>query len=229
MFWRFVLMTVVLAAAVQARGSQTDKKQSALDSFIAEALAGGEAHAARTPGSLWSAGSPYALIGADLRARRLHDAITIVVVDRASAIAKGTTKSARSSQASASIGAIAGTPPGGNRLPALLDLGSKHSLEGEGETSRETLLRTTLSARVTHVLPNGDMVVRGVKTVRINSEAQAIEVRGIVRQVDISPSNTVLSDQLSFLEVAVDGKGVVNDAIRRPNFLYRILLGILPF
>jgi flagellar L-ring protein precursor FlgH len=31
------------------------------------------------------------------------------------------------------------------------------------------------------------------------------------------------------LEVQVDGKGVVNDAIRRPNYLYRLLLGILPF
>jgi hypothetical protein len=27
----------------------------------------------------------------------------------------------------------------------------------------------------------------------------------------------------------VNGKGVVGDAIRRPFFLYRLLLGILPF
>jgi flagellar L-ring protein precursor FlgH len=31
------------------------------------------------------------------------------------------------------------------------------------------------------------------------------------------------------LEVKLDGKGVVKDAIRRPNFLYRLLLGVLPF
>jgi len=27
----------------------------------------------------------------------------------------------------------------------------------------------------------------------------------------------------------INGKGVVNDVIHRPNFLYRILLGLLPF
>jgi flagellar L-ring protein precursor FlgH len=39
----------------------------------------------------------------------------------------------------------------------------------------------------------------------------------------------IRSDRLAHLEVRIDGKGVVGDAIRRPNFLYRILLGLLPF
>ena len=29
--------------------------------------------------------------------------------------------------------------------------------------------------------------------------------------------------------VRINGKGVVGDAIRRPNFLYRLILGLLPF
>jgi hypothetical protein len=31
------------------------------------------------------------------------------------------------------------------------------------------------------------------------------------------------------LEVLIDGRGAVNDAVKRPNFLYRMLLGLLPF
>jgi flagellar L-ring protein precursor FlgH len=31
------------------------------------------------------------------------------------------------------------------------------------------------------------------------------------------------------MEIRLNGKGVVNDAIRRPNLLYRVLLGLLPF
>jgi flagellar L-ring protein precursor FlgH len=218
---------VCLIASVCFGGAA--KKLSPLDAYIAETAAAPAQREASAPGSLWTADSAYASVGSDLRARRLHDALTVLVVDRASAVAKGSTKSARASNASASISSLAGVPPGGARLPGLLDLSSERTLDGSGETTRETLLRTTLSARVTHVLPNGDLVVRGVKTVRINSEAQTVEVRGIVRAVDISPSNSIYSDQLSFLEVAVDGKGVVNDAIHRPNFLYRLLLGILPF
>jgi hypothetical protein len=29
--------------------------------------------------------------------------------------------------------------------------------------------------------------------------------------------------------VHINGKGVVNDAVRRPFFLYRLLLGLMPF
>jgi flagellar L-ring protein precursor FlgH len=39
----------------------------------------------------------------------------------------------------------------------------------------------------------------------------------------------VQSDRLAQLEVHIDGKGVVGDAIKRPFILYRLLLGILPF
>jgi flagellar L-ring protein precursor FlgH len=200
-----------------------------LDRIIAEASAAEQTPADQTSGSLWSPGGPLADLGSDLRARRLHDVITVVVQDSASALAKGTVKSGRTSSANARVSSLAGALPVAGALPNLLNLGSSQTLDGGGETSRETLLRTTLSARVTHVLPNGDLVVHGVKTVRVNSEAQTVEVRGIVRPYDISPANTVISDQLSFLEVSVDGKGVVNDAVRRPNFLYRLLLGVLPF
>jgi flagellar L-ring protein FlgH len=31
------------------------------------------------------------------------------------------------------------------------------------------------------------------------------------------------------VEIKIDGKGVVNDSVRRPNIIYRILLGLLPF
>jgi hypothetical protein len=31
------------------------------------------------------------------------------------------------------------------------------------------------------------------------------------------------------MEILVNGKGVVDDAVKRPFFLYRILLGLLPF
>jgi flagellar L-ring protein precursor FlgH len=63
----------------------------------------------------------------------------------------------------------------------------------------------------------------------VNSERQTITVRGVVRPADIGPDNVVRSDRLGQLEVRVNGKGVVGDAIKRPFFLYRLLLGLLPF
>jgi flagellar L-ring protein precursor FlgH len=90
-------------------------------------------------------------------------------------------------------------------------------------------MTTTLTARVAHVLPNGYLVLEGAKNVTVNSEAQMVTVRGIARPTDISPGNLVRSDRLAQLEVRLNGKGVVGDAVRRPFFLYRLLLGLLPF
>ena len=86
-----------------------------------------------------------------------------------------------------------------------------------------------MTARVTHVLPNGGLVVEASKDIQINSEKQTITVRGVIRAADIDFTNSVQSTRLAQLEVRVNGKGVVGDAIRRPNILYRILLGLLPF
>jgi flagellar L-ring protein precursor FlgH len=56
-----------------------------------------------------------------------------------------------------------------------------------------------------------------------------ITVRGVVRPADLSPDNVVQSENIAQLEVSVNGKGVVGDAIRRPFFLYRLLMQVLPF
>ena len=63
----------------------------------------------------------------------------------------------------------------------------------------------------------------------INSERQIIVIRGVIRPADLEPGNTVSSDRLAQLELRMNGKGVVGDAIQRPNFIYRFLLGLLPF
>jgi flagellar L-ring protein precursor FlgH len=86
-----------------------------------------------------------------------------------------------------------------------------------------------LTARITDVLPNGNLVVEGTKTVLVNSENQVVTVRGVVRPTDLSNSNIVQSDNIAEMELKINGKGVVNDSIHRPNLLYRLLLGILPF
>jgi flagellar L-ring protein precursor FlgH len=54
-------------------------------------------------------------------------------------------------------------------------------------------------------------------------------VRVVIRPVDLDTTNTISSNRIAQMDIEIEGKGVVNDAIRRPNFLYRFLLGLLPF
>jgi flagellar L-ring protein FlgH len=223
------ILTVLLPVDLLVAGKKKAPEPTPLDRYVAEALGTEDGTQAVTPGSLWNPNSRFADLAADLRARYVNDLVTILVIERASAIATGTTKSKRSSSANASVGALAGVTRAAGPLASLANLGSETQLSGEGTTSRSTLLTTTLAARVTHVLPNGYLVVEGVKDVQVNSERQLVTVRGVVRPADLTPDNVIRSDRLAQMEVRVNGKGVVGDAIRRPNILYRILLGILPF
>ena len=226
------LLTVFVAvAACWAGKKEKQPEPSALDRYIAEATgrAGTAGPNAGTPGSLWSPSSRVTDMALDLRARNLDDLVTILVVERASAVAKGSTKTARQSSAKASVSALAGIPSPVGALANMVGVSGDQQLDGQGQTSRETVLSTTLSARVTHVLPNGNLVVEGAKDVEVNSERQLVTVRGVIRPFDLTTANVVRSDRLAQMEIHISGKGVVEDAIRRPFFLYRILLGILPF
>jgi len=182
-----------------------------------------------SPGSLFASQGRLAELARDLRAASVNDLVTVVVTESATALSRGATSSNRSSSAKSSIGALAGVTRAPGPLSDLTKLGGERQLQGQGETSRELQVAATLTALVTHVLPNGNLVLEGAKEVTINSERQLVILRGIARWNDLSSSNQIRSDRLAQLEVYVSGKGVVNDAIHRPNFLYRLLLGILPF
>jgi flagellar L-ring protein precursor FlgH len=200
-----------------------------LDHYVSEAQARSAEAPAAAPGSIWSPGSRLADAARDLRASQVDDVLTILVVENASAVAKGTTKTQRSSSTKNSVSALAGVTRAAGPWANLAGVSGDTALSGEGTTSRDIVISTRLTARVSGVLPNGAMLVEAAKDVQINSERQTITVRGVVRPADISPDNTVRSDRLGQLEVRVNGKGVVGDAIKRPFFLYRLLLGLLPF
>ena len=218
-----------LHAQKQKKKKELEPQLSTLDEYIAGAHRRAAAAVSESPGSLWSSPATLADMAADVRARSVDDMVTIVVNESASAVTTGQTKTSRTSSANASIGSLMGQLSAAGRLANALNMNSATALDGEGTTSRQTTLTATLSARVVDVLPNGYLVIEGTKTMLVNSENQSIIVRGVVRPADLSNANAVQSGSIAQLELKINGKGVVNDAIRRPNFLYRLLLGILPF
>ncbi len=225
------LWIVLLATACASQAAKKTKTQEStpLDRYVAEANARGAAADARSSGSIWQPGALLSDMARDLRASQVDDLVTIVVAESASAVSTGTTKSARQSSAKYAVTSIKGPTTATGPLANLLNTTGNQSLDGQATTTRGSTLTTTVSARVVGVLPNGYLVLEGTKNIAVNSENQVVTVRGVARPADLTSSNTVSSTQLAQLEVRINGKGVVNDAIRRPMFLYRLLLGILPF
>ncbi len=225
-------LVVTLCATVPAWAKKkrtTSPGANPLDRYVAESEARSAVAPPASPGSIWQAGSRLADLARDVRASQVDDVLTIIVAEAASAVTTGATKTSRASSANNSVTSLAGVNPPGGSLANLANMSGSWQLNGQGTTSRTTTLTTTLTARVTHVLPDGGLVVEASKEIQVNSEHQIITVRGVVRPADIDATNSVQSSRLAQLEVHIDGKGVVNDAIRRPNFLYRLMLWLLPF
>ncbi len=226
-------LSLLLIGAGCLLASKKDKvaKPSPLETYVEQAgrRATDPASQQSSPGSLWSPMAGLADLARDHRASQIDDIVTIVVAERASAVATGSTKSSRTSSANNSITSLAGPTKVGGALASLTGISGASKLDGQGTTTRDTTLTTSLSARVVQVLPNGYLVVEGTKNIQVDSEHQIVSVHGVIRPADITTANTVSSTRLAELEVRINGKGVVNDAIRRPFILYRLLLGILPF
>jgi len=225
----FICILVLASAVFAAKKQPAAAAQSPLDRYVVDARARSLEATSGTAGSIWMAGSRLADAARDLKASQVDDIVTILVVENASAVAKGTTKTQRTSTAKSNVAALAGITKATGPLANLAGISSDTQLDGQGATSRDIVISTTLTARVVAVLPNGALLVEAAKDVGINSENQIITVRGVVRPADVAADNTVRSDRLAQLEVKVNGKGVVGDAIKRPFFLYRLLLGLLPF
>jgi flagellar L-ring protein precursor FlgH len=228
-----ILQISMLLLAAQSLPAKTPPKReegTPLDRYIVEALSrNGPAQNGGSPGSLWSASAQLSDLARDLRASRVDDLVTILVSEKADASSTGDTKTSRQSSVKSNVASVFGSAAVKHPLANLANLSTATALQGQGATSRQTALTTTLSARVVAVLPNGYLVVEGTKDTLINSERQIVALRGVIRPTDLGPGNTVSSDRLAQLELRINGKGVVGDAIRRPNIVYRILLGILPF
>jgi flagellar L-ring protein FlgH len=223
-----MIMSVSAGAQKKMRKDTSAEKPSPIDQLLA-ATPPTPTAGSSSPGSTFSLTSPLLDLASDVHARNMGDLVTIVVLDQASATSQGVTTEQRTSSANASICSLFGMKSPHNALNNLANINGQQQLNGQGTTSRQTTVSTTVSARVLRVLPNGDLIVEGTKLISIKSEYQTVSFRGIVRTVDLGQGNSVNSNQVEDLEVRINGRGVVNDAIRRPNFLYRLFLGILPF
>ena len=217
------------AGIIPSRKKAKEPEPSLLDQYIRSASERPEERGDTTPGAVWSSSARLTDLGRDLRASQVDDVVTVVVSESVNAVATGASTSARTSSAKASLNSLAGKKTATGALVNLADLGGEQKLNGTGTTTRAATLNATLTARVVKVLPGGLLLLEGDKRIQVNSEQQLVMVRGIVRTADVSTANTVASTQIADLEVRVNGKGIVGDAVRRPNILYRLLLGILPF
>jgi flagellar L-ring protein precursor FlgH len=94
--------------------------------------------------------------------------------------------------------------------PQFSDNTSNNDLGSKAEVTRTTSLTDNITCQVVQVLPSGDLLVQGQKTVQMNKERQDLMVTGIVRPFYLDKNNKISSKQVANLQVIRAGKGVIS-------------------
>jgi flagellar L-ring protein precursor FlgH len=79
-----------------------------------------------------------------------------------------------------------------------------------------------LTARVSEVLPNGDLVIEGIREVDINGDRNVVVLTGVIRTADIQPGNVIVSTHIGQLRIRSLSQGLIHDSLE-PGWLVRIL------
>jgi flagellar L-ring protein precursor FlgH len=170
--------------------------------------------APRTDGAIYQAGQEMALF-ADLKARRVGDVLTIVLNESTNASKSAITKTSKNSAVADTGPALFGKSITTKGVPILdTTLTGSNSFDGEGSSSQGNSLFGSLTVTVTDVQANGNLVVQGDKSLKLNQGDEFIHISGVIRTADITTNNTVTSDKLADAHISYSGKGVIDNSNR---------------
>ena len=220
--------------------------------FISSAcLLGAAALSSLHAGSLWREGyTDERGMFADKRAKRIGDVVTIIVNENVSLTntLNLTTNKSNSTDTTGVItnlvnqlvsaiptsivgkvlnkgqtnGAIAAPSPS----PFTLNGTEKYT--GGGQIQNSQTVTATVPVQVTDVLPNGNLVVEGVREISFSKERQFASVHGVIRPYDIQPDNTVQSSNVADAQIQIVSEGTLTDA-QKKGWLQRLDDKVNPF
>lgn len=163
-------------------------------------------------------------IYSDIKAYKVGDVITIIINEATTSSNKSNATTSKQNQLS--VDNTAGTGflnfiPGFNAASS-----SKNQFQGSGQVTTTGQFNSRMSARIQKILEDGNYLISGTRVIDTNGETQVTEFTGVVRPLDISPTNTILSSQMADIHIYYKGKGVIDQG-NRPGIFTRIINWIL--
>jgi flagellar L-ring protein FlgH len=169
------------------------------------------------------------------RTIKKHDLITVIINEEATVASDAKATTDRDTQVNATatqymklnqqnISLQTVTP----QTPAGVVGDLQRNFKSDGQDDRTDSFTSRLSAEVIDVKPNGTLLVQAKRNIQVNTEIQHYLLSGTCRAEDVTPDNTILSTQLSDLDLRRDDSGMVHDATKQGG-LMKILDFINPF
>lgn len=158
----------------------------------------------------------------DIRARRVGDVINVILDERTDATKTATTNANRGT----SIGLPSPTLFGGSltgkgRDLLANDISASTDFAGTADSSQSNRLSGSVAVVVDEVLSNGNLWIKGQKHLTLNQGSEVVRVSGLIRAVDITPQNTIQSNQIADASITYGGTGLLADS-NRAGWMTRI-------
>ncbi len=169
----------------------------------------------------------------DPKAFQVGDLLTILIDEQASASKNVKSSSERKStiggKASVTHPTLDSQPtPWTNALANSLSLDTSSGFSGSGSVENKDRVSASITARVLEVLPNGNLLIEGQRTVVVQDETLQMVLTGTARPADISRDNTVKSTCLADAVIRYTSNGPTVAAQKR-GLLTRLWDWINPF
>ncbi len=166
----------------------------------------------RTDGAIYQAGQQMELF-ADLKARRVGDVLTIRLTESTNASKNAVTKTQKATSVANTGPTIFGKTITAHGVPiGTVSMNGADSFDGEGTSTQSNSLAGSITVTVIDVRANGNLVVQGDKTLKLNQGDERVLISGVVRPADIATDNSVTSDRVADARIGYAGKGVVNSS-----------------
>jgi len=166
----------------------------------------------------------------DLKPRQVGDIVTVVLAEATTGTKSADTSLDKKNSNVITDPVLAGkTRVIGSDSSLAFDLSSNNSFTGESSSNQRNSLQGSVTVTVIQVLPGGNLVVRGEKWIHINQGNEFVRLEGIIRPVDISTSNTILSTKVAEARISYGGTGATAE-VNSVGWLSRFFMSPLwPF
>jgi flagellar L-ring protein precursor FlgH len=166
----------------------------------------------------------------DIKAHRVGDILTVQLVEKTNASKQAATTTKKEQDIELGATTLLGGPVSYNGVdPLSASVSANRDFTGDGTSSQSNTLTGNITVTIAQVLPNGNMIVRGEKVLTINQGDEFIRISGMVRPMDVSPDNVVLSTKIADAEITYGGRGTLAESNQK-GWLARFFDGPLwPF
>lgn len=152
---------------------------------------------------------------------RVHDLVTVVVVEKKDFKSDAELRSEKDFEVDSELKAWARIING--KLQARPFVGGNPKIEYEyqqelqnrGRAKRKDQLTLRVAAEIVDIKPNGNLVLAGRRVIEHDDEQITITLGGTCRAEDVTPDLTIISTKVADFQIQISHTGAVRDGSRR--------------